>query len=410
MQIYLVGGAVRDQLLGLEVKDRDHLVVGATPEQMLDLGYQSVGKSFPVFLHPQTQEEYALARTETKSGHGYTGFEVCSDPDVTLEQDLLRRDLTVNAIAMDDQGRLHDPCHGQADLDARVLRHVSPAFVEDPLRVLRVARFAARFHPQGFRVADETLALMAELASSGELAHLTPERVWNETERALAGPCPWVYFEVLHACGALKVLMSELADLEGVPQPKAHHPEVDTLRHTLMVLKRASELSGSVSVRFAALTHDLGKALTPQAGWPSHIGHEQRGLAPLARLCQRLKVPNAPRELAEIGCRWHLHGHRALALKPATLLRLFDGIDAWRKPQRFEEFVLVCQADAQGRLGMEDSPYPQGQWLRDALRLANQIEVRPIIQAGFSGGEIKAELTRRRTQVLADARPSPGVM
>ncbi|BDY06487.1 multifunctional CCA addition/repair protein [Ferrimonas sp. YFM] len=404
MEIYLVGGAVRDQLLGLEVKDRDHLVVGATPEQMLALGYQSVGKSFPVFLHPQTHEEYALARTETKAGHGYTGFEVCSDPEVTLEQDLLRRDLTVNAIAMDSQGQLHDPYQGQKDLDARVLRHVSPAFVEDPLRVLRVARFAARFHPQGFTVAEDTLALMAELADSGELSHLTPERVWSEAERALAGPCPWVFFEVLHRCGALSVLMPELAALDGVPQPEAHHPEIDSLVHTLMVLKRASELSDSVAVRFAALTHDLGKALTPQHEWPRHIAHETRGLAPLADLCQRLKVPNAPRELAEIGCRWHLHGHRALELKPTTLLKLFDGVDAWRKPERFEQFILVCQADAQGRMGLEQRPYPQAAWLRQALSLANQIEVKPIVQAGFKGGAIKTELTRRRTQALADAR------
>lgn len=404
MEIYLVGGAVRDQLLGLEVKDRDHLVVGATPEQMLALGYQSVGKSFPVFLHPETHEEYALARTETKSGHGYTGFDVCSDPEVTLEQDLLRRDLTVNAIAMDSDGQFHDPYQGQQDLDARVLRHVSPAFVEDPLRVLRVARFAARFHPQGFTVAEETLSLMTELARSGELSHLTPERVWNETERALAGPCPWVFFDVLHRCGALEVLMPELADLDGVPQPQAHHPEGDTLVHTLMVLRRASELSGSVPVRFAALTHDLGKALTPREEWPRHIAHEKRGLKPLATLCQRLKVPNAPRELAEIACQWHLHGHRALELKPATLLKLFDGVDAWRKPERFEQFILVCQADAQGRLGLEQQPYPQAGWLRDALALASQIEVKPIIQAGFKGGDIKLELTRRRTQALMDAR------
>ncbi|WP_028109985.1 multifunctional CCA addition/repair protein [Ferrimonas futtsuensis] len=404
MEIYLVGGAVRDQLLGLEVKDRDHLVVGATPEQMLAQGYQSVGKSFPVFLHPQTHEEYALARTETKSGHGYTGFEVCSDPDVTLEQDLLRRDLTVNAIAMDSEGQLHDPYQGRADLEARVLRHVSPAFVEDPLRVLRVARFAARFHPQGFAVADETLALMADLAGSGELSHLTPERVWSETERALAGPCPWVFFEVLHRCGALQVLMPELSALDGVPQPEVHHPEIDSLVHTLMVLKRASDLSESVAVRFAALTHDLGKALTPPSEWPRHIAHETRGLAPLAVLCQRLKVPNTPRELAEIGCRWHLHGHRALELKPTTLLKLFDGVDAWRKPERFEQFILVCQADAQGRLGLEQESYPQAAWLREALARVNQVEVKPIIQAGFKGGDIKAELTRRRTQALMDAR------
>ncbi|USD37031.1 MULTISPECIES: multifunctional CCA addition/repair protein [Ferrimonas] len=401
MQIYLVGGAVRDQLLGLEIKDRDHVVVGATPEQMLAQGYQQVGKSFPVFLHPDSHQEYALARTERKAGHGYTGFDVCADPSVTLEADLLRRDLTINAIAQAQDGSLTDPYGGQQDLEKRLLRHVSGAFVEDPLRVLRVARFAARFHSLGFTVADETLALMRQLAESGELAHLTPERVWSETERALCGPTPRVYFEVLHACGALTVLMPELAALAGVPQPPAHHPEVDSLEHTLLTLNRAAALSPSVTIRFAALVHDLGKALTPREQWPQHIRHEQLGREPLLALCQRLKVPNACAELAEIACVQHLKVHRAKELKPQTLLKLFDRVDAWRKPERFADLLLVCQADAQGRQGFEQRPYPQADYLSQALAVANRVQVRPIVEAGFKGPAIKAELARQRIEALS---------
>ncbi|TKB56775.1 multifunctional CCA addition/repair protein [Ferrimonas aestuarii] len=408
MQIYLVGGAVRDRLLGLEIKDRDHVVVGATPQQMLDLGYEQVGKSFPVFLHPKSHQEYALARTERKAGHGYTGFEICADPNVTLDEDLIRRDLTVNAIAEAQDGSLIDPYGGQQDIERRVLRHVSEAFVEDPLRVLRVARFAARFHHLGFTVAPETLTLMQQLAESGELSHLTPERVWQETERALCGPTPRVYFEVLESCGALNALMPELALLRGVPQPQAHHPEIDSLEHTYLTLERAAELSPELTVRFAALTHDLGKALTPEEELPRHIMHEQRGLAPLKQLCERLKVTNACRELAQISCAQHLNGHRALELKPATLLKLFDKVDAWRKPDRFQQFLLVCQADAQGRQGLKDKPYPQADYLNQALTIANEVQVRPIVEEGFKGPAIKAELSKRRIKRLTEFKHTRG--
>lgn len=408
MQIYLVGGAVRDRLLGLEIKDRDHVVVGATPQQMLDLGYEQVGKSFPVFLHPKSHQEYALARTERKAGHGYTGFEICADPNVTLDEDLIRRDLTVNAIAEAEDGSLIDPYGGQQDIERRVLRHVSEAFVEDPLRVLRVARFAARFHHLGFTVAPETLTLMQQLAESGELSHLTPERVWQETERALCGPTPRVYFDVLESCGALNALMPELALLRGVPQPQAHHPEIDSLEHTYLTLERAAELSPELTVRFAALTHDLGKALTPEEELPRHIMHEQRGLAPLKQLCERLKVTNACRELAQIACAQHLNGHRALELKPATLLKLFDKVDAWRKPERFQQFLLVCQADAQGRQGLKEKPYPQADYLNQALTIANEVQVRPIVEEGFKGPAIKAELSKRRIERLKEFKHTRG--
>ncbi|MBY5993703.1 multifunctional CCA addition/repair protein [Ferrimonas balearica] len=401
MEIYLVGGAVRDELLGIPVKDRDHLVVGASAEQMTALGYRQVGKSFPVFLHPDSGEEYALARTERKTGRGYGGFDFDAAPSVTLEADLKRRDLTINAMARGQDGTLHDPYGGQADLKARQLRHVSPAFEEDPLRVLRVARFAARFHHLGFTVADETLALMGRLSDSGELDFLSAERVWQETARALTEPHPEVYFQVLAECRALTVLFPELAALQGVPQPTQWHGGLDAWQHSLKALARAVTLKAEPAQRFAVLVHDLGKGLTPEAQWPRHIGHERAGLKPLKALCERLRVPNDYRELAQLVAEFHLIVHRAAELKPSTLVRLFDQLDAWRKVERFEQVLLCCQCDAQGRPGQDETPYPASDYLRAALAEANRVAVKAVVADGFTGAAIRDELARRRTQVLA---------
>ncbi|SHI22895.1 multifunctional CCA addition/repair protein [Ferrimonas marina] len=406
MKQYLVGGAVRDGLLGIPSQDKDHLVVGASVEQMKAAGFRQVGKSFPVFLHPDSGEEYALARTERKTGVGYGGFDFDAAPSVTLEEDLIRRDLTINAMAQDDQGVLYDPYGGQQDLERRLLRHVSPAFVEDPLRVLRVARFAARFHPLGFTVAAETLELMRTLSDSGELAHLSAERVWQETERALAEPAPQVYFQVLADCGALAALLPELAALQGVPQPDAHHGGLDAFDHTLLALQTAAQQQADTAVRFAVLTHDLGKALTPKAQWPRHIGHEQAGLAPLKALCERLKVPNEHRELALAVCAQHLNVHRALELKPATLLKLFDRCDAWRKGERFAQLLTASRFDAIGRPGRQQDDYPPQSYLTQALATANAVEVKSIVAAGFKGAEIREELTKRRLAALTAFKAS----
>ncbi|KUE78850.1 2', 3'-cyclic nucleotide 2'-phosphodiesterase [Aeromonas schubertii] len=401
MRVYLVGGAVRDRLLGLPQGDRDHVVVGATVQQMLDLGYQQVGRDFPVFLHPRTQEEYALARTERKQGHGYTGFVCHAAPDVTLEQDLLRRDLTINAIAEDDDGTLVDPYHGQRDLALRVLRHVSPAFGEDPLRVLRVARFAARFHAQGFTIAPETLALMRQMTEAGELAHLTPERVWKEMERVLLGPAPRVFFEVLRECGALKVLLPELEALYGVPAPAKWHPEVDTGLHTMLVLDQACRLSPELPVRFAALCHDLGKGLTPPAFWPSHHGHGQKGLPLIRALCERLRVPNDCRDLALLVSDLHTHIHIAFDLKPATLLKVFDKADAWRRPERFAQLLDACRADFFGRTGFEEKVYSQPDYVAEALATAAAVPVKEIVAAGYQGEAIREQLAKRRVDAIS---------
>ncbi|ENY73189.1 multifunctional CCA protein [Aeromonas diversa CDC 2478-85] len=400
MRVYLVGGAVRDRLLGLPQGDRDHVVVGATVQQMLDLGYQQVGRDFPVFLHPRTQEEYALARTERKQGHGYTGFVCHAAPDVTLEQDLLRRDLTINAIAEDDDGALVDPYGGQRDLADRVLRHVSPAFSEDPLRVLRVARFAARFHAQGFTIAPETLALMRQMTEAGELAHLTPERVWKEMERVLLGPAPRVFFEVLRECGALKVLLPELEALYGVPAPVKWHPEVDTGLHTMLVLDQACRLSPALPVRFAALCHDLGKGLTPPAFWPSHHGHGQKGLPLIRALCERLRVPNDCRDLALLVSDLHTHIHIAFDLKPATLLKVFDKADAWRRPERFAQLLDACRADFFGRTGFEERVYSQPDYVAEALNAAAAVPVKEIVAAGYQGEAIREQLAKRRLDAI----------
>jgi tRNA nucleotidyltransferase (CCA-adding enzyme) len=405
MRIYLVGGAVRDELLGLPVRERDWVVVGARPEDLTRRGFKPVGKDFPVFLHPESKEEYALARTERKTGPGYHGFETRFSPDVTLEQDLERRDLTINAIARDPQtGELIDPFGGQRDLEERWLRHVSPAFVEDPVRVLRVARFAARFSSMGFRVAPETLALMQEIAARGELDALVPERVWQETQRALELPSPRRYFEVLREAHALPVIFPEIDALFGVPQPEQWHPEIDTGVHTMMVLDEACKLSSDPVVRFAALTHDLGKAATPKEELPSHKMHEQRGVAIIEKLCARLRIPNAYRDLAVLTSKYHLHAHRALELRPSTLLELLENLDAFRRPDRFECFVLACEADARGRLGFEHRDYPQSMHLLHARHIAARIKPDETF-AGLNGEQIAQRLREKRIEALRRLQP-----
>jgi tRNA nucleotidyltransferase (CCA-adding enzyme) len=401
MDIYLVGGAVRDALLGRPVSERDYVVVGATPEQMMAAGFRPVGADFPVFLHPTTHEEYALARTERKSGQGYGGFTFYTSPDLTLEDDLIRRDLTINAMAQDDQRRIIDPYGGQRDLHDRVLRHVSPAFAEDPLRVLRVARFAARYAPLGFTVAPETLELMRGLAHRGELGYLTPERVWKELERALAEDRAEVFIEVLRACDALKVLLPEIEQLFGVPQRPQHHPEVDSGVHTLMTLQRACEAGYSTRVRFAALLHDLGKALTPEDEWPRHFQHEERGLQPVREVCQRFRVPSAYRDLAELVCREHLLCHRVQDLRAGTVWRLLQRLDVLRKPERVEEFIQACQCDARGRLGLEQRPYPQASFLREAMQIVRKIRAADVPEH-LNGASIGEALVAMRIDAIAD--------
>ncbi|MBY4838499.1 multifunctional CCA addition/repair protein [Pantoea sp. DY-5] len=409
MKTFLVGGAVRDALLRLQVKDRDWVVVGATPDTMLAEGYQQVGRDFPVFLHPRSREEYALARTERKSGNGYTGFVTQFAPDVTLEQDLQRRDLTINAIAQSDSGELIDPYGGQRDLAKRQLRHVSAAFNEDPLRVLRVARFAARFAHLNFRIADETQALMREMAVSGELAHLTAERVWKETEKALLTRNPQVYFQVLRDCSALQVLFPEIDNLYGIPAPIKWHPEIDTGIHALMTLAMSAALSDQLDVRFATLFHDVGKALTPAEKWPSHHGHGLAGVPIVEALCQRLRVPNQVRDLALVVTEFHDVVHTIERQPADALIALFDRIDAWRKPDRVEKMALTSEADARGRAGLESMAYPQGDYLRQAFALAQAVPTKDVVAAGFKGAEVREELTRRRVAVLQaeliNARP-----
>lgn len=410
MKIYLVGGAVRDSLLNLPVVEQDWVVVGSTPEAMLDLGYQQVGKDFPVFLHPVSRDEYALARTERKSGTGYNGFTCYASPDVTLEEDLMRRDLTINAIARSADGELVDPYHGQQDLGARILRHVSEAFGEDPLRVLRLARFAARFAHLGFTIAPETQRLITEMAASGELEALTPERVWKETEKALQTQDPQVYFQVLRDCNALKVLFPEVDALFGVPAPAKWHPEIDTGIHTLMTLKMAAELSDEVDIRFSALCHDLGKGLTPPEHWPSHHGHGPAGVKLVEGLCQRLRVPTAVRDLAVLVAEFHDLIHTVERLRPETLLKLFDNIDVWRKPQRLEQMILTSEADARGRTGFEQNPYPQGDYLRAAFKAANGVSIKEVVALGLQGMAIREELGKRRIAAMAEWRETQDIM
>ncbi len=388
MRIYLVGGAVRDKLLGRPVVEKDWVVVGARPEEMLALGYQQVGKDFPVFLHPETHEEYALARTERKSGRGYTGFTCDASPSVTLEEDLLRRDLTINAMAEDGQGNLIDPYAGLKDLTNKQLRHVSDAFAEDPLRVLRVARFAARYADIGFSVADETMILMQRISASDELNHLTPERVWKETEKALSEQNPEVYFEVLRKSNALAIILPELQALFGVPQTEIHHPEIDTGIHSLMALQQATRLSTQISVRFAALIHDLGKAATAPALWPRHIGHEYEGLRFIERACARMRVPKHIEKLSLLTSQFHTHCHRALELRAATILKLLEAIGCFRQGGYFDEFLLACEADARGRKGFENRDYPQVEFLRQACDAAKAVSTKEWIEKGYQGEKL----------------------
>ncbi len=392
---YVVGGAVRDALLGLPVKDRDYVVVGATPEQMRAQGFVAVGKDFPVFLHPQTHEEYALARTERKTAPGYAGFAFHASPDVTLEQDLQRRDLTINAIAQDADGTLIDPYGGCADLEARVFRHVSPAFAEDPVRILRVARFAARFTE--FTVAPETLALMQTMVTSGEVDALVPERVWQELSRGIMEDQPSRMFDVLRRCGALKRILPELDALAGVPQPVQHHPEIDTFVHVMMVVDTAASRQLPLPTRVAALLHDLGKGTTDPADWPKHIAHESRGVMLVEQLCKRLKVQNELRDLAIMTAREHGNVGRAAEMRAATIVKLFERCDAFRKPERFAAMLDASECDHLGREGFADRPYPQKSLLLSALAAAQ------AVNAGAIAAEVMAKAPEKAPEKIAEA-------
>ncbi|MES2623803.1 MAG: multifunctional CCA addition/repair protein [Pseudomonadota bacterium] len=405
MKIYLVGGALRDRFLGLPVKDKDWVVVGATSTEMLEQKYLQVGRDFPVFLHPQSKEEYALARTERKSGKGHTGFVVHASPDVTLEQDLARRDLTINAMAESIDGELVDPFNGKADLDARILRHVSPAFAEDPLRVLRVARFAARFAHLGFTVAPETLELMRAITHAGELQHLVAERVWQELHKALETQSPQVCMQVLRDCEALEVVLPELHSLFGVPQPAKYHPEIDTGVHSLMVLEMAASISNSTVVRFAALVHDVGKGATPKQSWPSHPGHEEAGAKLIEALSQRLKVPNEHRELAIMVSQHHTRCHRANGHEAHDLYMTLEVTDALRRPDRFELFLLACEADARGRLGLENNAYPQAGILQKAFKAAKQTDIQRLVAEHKNPQQLGPAIRQARIKAIAAVFP-----
>jgi tRNA nucleotidyltransferase (CCA-adding enzyme) len=402
MQIYLVGGAVRDNLLNYPIYENDWVVVGATPQQMVSLGFKPVGKDFPVFIHSKTGEEYALARTERKSGRGYKGFEFFTSDKVSLEDDLVRRDLTINAMAQDSEGNLIDPFNGQKDLELKMLRHVSEAFIEDPLRVLRVARFAARYHHLGFTIAPETMALMKSIVEQGEMEFLVAERVWKETSRALQSISPDIYIEVLRECGALKILFPEINALFGVPQRADYHPEVDTGIHTLMALQQAAKLSDSATVRFSVLVHDVGKAVTPTHVLPSHKGHEARGLPLVKKICDRFAIPNEFRELAMAVTEHHLLCHNALELKPTTVLKLLTGIGAMRNSAKLADFLHCCEADARGRAGFEDNHYPATDYLTKALQIAVQTDISDLVAKGTEGREIGRQLKQRQIAKLAE--------
>ena len=419
LDVYLVGGAVRDKLLKRAVKDQDFLVVGATVEQMLSLGFHQVGKDFPVFLHPKTKQEYALARTERKQGQGYTGFACYAEPDVTIEQDLLRRDLTVNAIAENQDGTIIDPYNGLQDIENRVLRHVSDAFIEDPLRVLRVARFAARYHSYGFTIAQETLDLMTKISESGELSALSAERVWQEMQRSLSEDIqsielgsedkfehnnPEIFFQVLHQCQALKAIWPELDALWGIPNPAEWHPEICSGVHTMMVLHQSVLLThdnkNKTAIRFAALCHDLGKGLTASEHWPSHRGHEKAGLPLVEKISQQLKIPTYCKQLALKVCEHHLHCHKAFQLKPSTLLKIFNQLDVWRKPQEFDDFLIACKSDFLGRLGFENRPYPQEHYLKDAMLAASEVNAKDFVTQGLQGLAIKEAMAEARLHAI----------
>ena len=403
MKNYLVGGAIRDELLGRPVKERDWVVVGATPEALVERGFTPVGKDFPVFLHPETREEYALARTERKTAAGYRGFQVHTDPDVSLEEDLARRDLTINAMARDRHGSLVDPFGGAADLRNRWLRHVSPAFVEDPVRVLRIARFQARYHHLGFRIAPATLALLRELVDSGEVDALVPERVWAETLKALAEPHPAVFFLALRECGALTRIFPELERLFGIPQPARYHPEVDTGDHVLRALQSTVALDADLPTRFAVLVHDLGKGSTPPRHWPRHPDHEECGAEMVLTLAARLKIPNEFRALGSMTAQEHTRVHRSLEAHPGTLLEILERTDAFRRPQRFRQMLLACEADARGRLGLEQRDYPQPARLLRALAAAEGVSGKALAEEGYQGKELAAKLRVRRLRAVTAA-------
>lgn len=400
MNIYLVGGAVRDRLLDYPVFERDWLVVGARPEDMLAQGYKPVGKDFPVFLHPQTHDEYALARTERKTAPGYKGFAVDANPAVTLEEDLLRRDLTINAMAIGEDGILVDPYRGQADLQNRILRHVSPAFNEDPVRVLRVARFAARYAHLGFTVADETRQLMCDMVNSGEVDHLVAERVWAELNKALCEATPAAFFQALKDCGALAVIFPEIEALYGVPQPAKYHPEIDTGVHCLMALTQAAKLSNKPEVRLAALLHDLGKALTKPEYWPSHHGHEVKGLPVLEKFCQRLRVPKAVKIFCAHVMEYHTHSHRVFELRSDTLVDMLQVIGVFKPDNQLEDFLLACEADARGRTGFENCDYPQANYIKSAAQVALAVDTQQILQADLQGAQIGVAIQKLRSQAV----------
>jgi tRNA nucleotidyltransferase (CCA-adding enzyme) len=402
MEIYLVGGAVRDKLLGLPVTEKDWVVLGETPESMVEQGFRPVGKDFPVFLHPQNHDEYALARTERKTAPGYKGFAVHAAPEVTLEQDLIRRDLTINAIAMTPQGQLIDPYGGQQDLENRIFRHISPAFAEDPVRILRVARFAARYGHLGFRLAEETRELMQSMVSAGEVDYLVPERVWAELFKALKEKSPSAFFYTLKNCAALEKIFPEINCLFGVPQPEKHHPEIDTGLHSMLCLEQAAQLSASPEVRFAALVHDLGKGITPKELWPHHCGHEKAGLHILEKLCGRLRVPNAFKALAMHVMQYHTHCHKVFELRASTLTDMLGVLGAFKANNRLHEFLLACEADAKGRTGLELAPYPQAALITLAAKAATSLDTAAILNSELQGPKIGAAIRRLRIKAVAD--------
>lgn len=402
MEIYLVGGAVRDKLLNLNVTEQDWVVVGATPEQMLALGYKPVGKDFPVFLHPDNNEEYALARTERKTSHGYKGFSVEASADVSLEEDLIRRDLTINAMALSADGKLCDPYGGQRDLALKIFRHVSPAFAEDPVRILRVARFAARYEHMGFTLAPETLVLMQDMVNNGEVDFLVAERVWAELYKALTERTPAAFFTTLRSCGALAKIIPELDKLFGVPQPAQYHPEIDTGIHSLMSLQQAAALSNQAEVRFAALVHDLGKAVTPADNWPHHHAHEQLGLPILEAMCRRMRIPNSFKALASHVMQYHTHCHKALDLRPGTLTDLLSSLGAFKPVNTLAEFLLACEADARGRTGFEQRPYPQAGLLAKAAQAAYLVDTKAIVNSELTGPAIGEAIRQLRIKAVAD--------
>lgn len=402
MEIYLVGGAVRDKLLGLSVKERDWVVIGETPESMVRQGYRPVGKDFPVFLHPKTHEEYALARTERKTAPGYKGFTVHASPDVSLEQDLIRRDLTINAMAMTPEGRLIDPYGGQYDLERRIFRHISPAFAEDPVRILRVARFAARYVHFGFTLAEETRVLMQSMVTAGEVDHLVPERVWAELSKALSEKSPSAFFYTLKDCAALDKIFPEIQALFGVPQPERYHPEIDTGIHAMLCLEQAALLSSSLEVRFAALVHDLGKGISPKANLPHHYGHEIHGLPILEQMCERLRVPNSFKALALQVMQYHTHCHRASELRASTLTDMLAALGAFKPVNKLPEFLLACEADAKGRTGLENIPYPQAELLSGAAKAASSVDTSAILNGELKGAQIGEAIRRLRIKAVSE--------